>query len=405
MGRNMEISNRPAPPSAPFESRDFEELEQTIREQGRGAALELMDRRFRQLELYPQLFEVLKMKCRDKLGLSLISESSIERLDESTQRQLEDGLLSACKEVGLSLWRQGDLQTGWFYLQAIGGQPEISEALEHFQVAEDQVETLIEIAISQGAAPVVGYRLLIQQYGTCSAITTYDMQASRFDQAVQCQMASALLNHVYEQLQENILHGLSQATDADQSPVSGSQCQGLSLGQILQAYPQTSARYGHRIDATHLAAVVRIARLVREQPELQMALELTDYGRDLHPDFNYPGVPPFEDTYVDHQFYYRTQLGFDVDAGLCHFRSKCDSISTERYGPIAYETLADLLIRLGRRSEAITLLAEHVWGRLPPTGLIPNVFLIPQTREERSQLQNYFRERQDWLSFGMSSLR
>lgn len=407
MNQNMENAQRPSLSPPTFDSQDFDELERTIRELGTEPALLLMEHKFRSLELYPQLFEVLKMQCRDRIGLELTSDTSRESLDEPTQRRLEDGLLAACKEVGLLLWQQGELNTGWMYLQALGNHSEIVAALERFPVDDDHVDSLIEIAISQGAAPDLGYRWLIQKYGTCNAITTFDMQATRFDLTTQRQWATTLLNHLYRELKRNILYSLQQ--NPNDNPfaaprLSAEELAQLTLSQILEANPQISARHGHLIDATHLASVVRIARLVREPSELQMALELTNYGLELDSDFQYPGVPPFEETYIDHEVYYRTQLGFMVDAGLQHFRNKCDSTSTERFGSIAYETLADLLIRMGRRSEAIQLLADHVWGQLPPSGVIGNVFLIPQTEDERKQLRDYFRDRGDLLSFGMSLL-
>jgi hypothetical protein len=66
--------------------------------------------------------------------------------------------------------------------------------------------------------------------------------------------------------------------------------------------------------------------------------------------------------------------------------------------------LAELLIRCARRKEAIELLTKHVWGKLSPLGVAPKFFRIAQTPMEHEQLQTFFREQQDLLSYGISLL-
>lgn len=386
--------------------RDFDEFERALQQNGTSSALKLLEQKFREQQQFPQLFEVLKMRCRTDLGLPLIHDSSTEQLlNDASQRQLEEGLLKACLEVGMLIWGQGDLEKGWMYLQAVGNRPEIIAALERFLIDENNIDSVIEIAISQNISPVFGYRLLLQKYGTCNAITSFDMQAARFDPPTQVQMAQVLLHHLYGELRGNIIQSLQQqVAEATRGAPQDEFAMPGSLSELIQAYPVASARHGHHIDATHLASVVRIARLVSEPSDLKAALELTNYGLELQPDFHYPSPPPFEDTYLDYQKFYQAQLGIEVESALKHFRDKCENLPTDRVGAIAYETLADLLIRLGRRDEAIKLLSEQVWGKLQPSGLIGNVFMIPQTADERIQLQAYFRDQLDLLSFAVSRL-
>jgi hypothetical protein len=384
--------------------RDFKAFDQALGQQGVSGALKFLEQQFRERQQYPQLFEVLKMGCRNRLGLPLIHDSSTaQQLNEASQRQLEEGLLEACLEVGLLLWEQGNLEQGWRYLQAVGNRAEIANALQRVPVDEENLDFLIEIAMNQGIAPVFGYQLLLQKYGTCNAITAFDMQAVHLDHLSRLRLAQALLHHLYGELRGNIIHWLQQQRAAANlsAPHAEIVTQGL-LSDLIAANPLASAQHGHHIDATHLASVVRIARLVCEPSDIRIALELTNYGLELHSDFHYPGLPPFEETYLDHQKFYQAQLRIEVEAGLKHFRDKCDTVPTDRFGAIAFETLADLLIRLGRRDDAIKLLTEHVWGKLQSTGHIGNVFTIPQTAGEQARLQNYFRSQLDLLSFAVS---
>ena len=50
--------------------------------------------------------------------------------------------------------------------------------------------------------------MLLQRYGTCDAITTYDQLAANFDLDCQRAMAGALLNHLYDELVENLTNSM-----------------------------------------------------------------------------------------------------------------------------------------------------------------------------------------------------
>jgi hypothetical protein len=97
-------------------------------------------------------------------------------------------------------------------------------------------------------------------------------------------------------------------------------------------------------------------------------------------------------------------LGIDIESAISHFRSKCETVDTAQFGGIAYETLAELLVRCGRRLEAIEVLTKHVWGKHQPLGVAPKFFQIAQTSAEHAHLQSFFREKGDLLSYSISLL-
>ncbi len=375
----------------------FDQLTRIAKESGVEKTLDFMEHRFRTEQEYYKLFEVLKMRCRYRLGLPLIYSRQPDALSPQQQTQLEDALISACREVGTLLIKDGRIQEGWMYLQPVGDRELSEKLLSAVEVNEDNVDTLIEIAVSQGAAPALGYELLLKHYGTCNAITTFDTQAMRFDRSVQQAMAQRLLRHLYDELRDNLRH----AIQAENKSVA----EAASLAEMLHEHPWLTAGGGHHIDTTHLASAMRIARSVDHPDDLQKALELADYGSQLHQDFQYPSPPPFEDTYLDHRLFYRGLLGQGVDETLAHFRDKCESTDTEQYGPVAIETLVDFLVRCGRNTEAIEVLTGQLLGKFESMGIAPQVFDIARSDEQLQIVSDFYRDQDDLLGFAIGVLK
>jgi hypothetical protein len=375
----------------------FDELQQIARESGVEKSLDFLEHQFRRDKEYFKLFEVLKMRCRQRMGLPLTYSQQPDELNEAQQRQLEDGLLDACREVGTLFFKAGKLQEGWMYLQPVGDKVLADKLIRSLEPDEDNLDTLIEIAVSQGAAPVFGFGMLLQHYGTCNGITTFDTQAGRFDSEIRRQLASELLRHIYNELMENVGFAIEQN--------GGNVDPGASLGELIKTHPDLTANGAHHIDTTHLASVMRIARLVKEPGDIQLASDLADYGSQLDKDFQYPGSPPFEDTYRDHQFFYRGLLGQDVDAAVKHFEDKASTIDVDQYGPVAEETLVDFLVRVGRIDQALEVVTQKLIGKHEPMGIAPNVFEIAKTPNQLTQLMEYYQSENDLLGYAVSLLK
>src|SRR6185369_1312424 len=116
------------------------------------------------------------------------------------------------------------------------------------------------------------------------------------------------------------------------------------------------------VDTSHLSAVVRSARLIEDREALGLALDLTEYGRRLHPDHQYPDDAPFTNSYTSHNLFFAAQLGEEVDAALEYFRKQAESNLAESENTMPAETYVVLLARLGRYPEAI----EAATRFLPP---------------------------------------
>lgn len=374
----------------------FDELQRIAKESGIAQSLDFLEQQFRRSREYFKLFEVLKMRCRHGLGLPLTYSQQPDELDETQQRQLEDGLLNACREVGTLFFKSGQIQEGWMYLQPVGDKTLSEKLIRSIEPDEDNMDTIIEIAVSQGGAPVYGFGLLLEHYGTCNGITTFDTQAARFDAEIRKQLASTLLRHLYHELLDNVRYAIEQAGGKAKSDAS--------LAELLQSNPGLTESGAHHIDTTHLASVMRIARQVNQADDLQKASELADYGCRLDPDFQYPGSPPFEDTYPDHQFFYRGLLGNQVDAAIEHLEKKVGQ-ADEQTEAMVVETLVDFLVRVGRRDRAIDVVLGRLAGKHEPLGIAPNVQEIAQTSEQLRRLIEFYQSEEDLLGFAVSLLR
>ena len=378
-------------------STSFEELQRIASESGVEKSLDFLEHHFRRDKEYFKLFEVLKMRCRQRMGLPLMYTQQPDDLDESQQRELEDGLLSACREVGTLFFKAGQIQEGWMYLQPVGDKALNHKLIQSIEPDEENIDAIIEIAVSQGGAPALGYELLLKHYGTCNGITTFDTQAVRFERGVQREMAQKLLHHLHAELMENVRYSIKE---------SGNSCEAdASLDELMQAFPELTENGAHHIDTTHLSSIMRIARLLEDRQDIEIANQLATYGRSLAEDFQYPGAPPFEDTYVDHGFYFSALLGEQVDEAIAHFEGKTQTVKPEEHGPVADETLVDLLVRVGRNDEALRIATERLMGNEESMGIAPSAFEIAQTTQQFGRLMDCFRSQDDLLGFAVALLK
>ena len=379
-------------------STPFDELQRISEESGVDESLEFLESHFRDNKEFFKLFEVLKMKCRHQLGLPLIYSRQPDDLTDPQQRELEDRLLSACREVGTLFFESGMIQEGWMYLQPVGDKRLNEKLVRSIESDQGNIDALIEVALSQGAAPSYGLAILLQQYGTCDGITAFDTHAGRFDVDVQRDMASVLINHIHDELLKNVRQALEESRPETLE-------QTMSLSQMVDAFPELPADGAGHIDPTHLSSAVRIARLLEDPNDLSAAKQLATYGSKLPEDLQYPSATPFENTYLDHDLFFSALLGQRVDQAIQHFQSKTESVDQEQFGPAAEETLVDLLARVGRTNEALEFATQRLMGNESALGIAPGVFEIAKSSAQLKKLGDVYRSQDDLLGFAMAVLK
>ena len=371
----------------------FEQLQKITDDQGIEAGLGFLEQYVRRNKDYAQLFEVLKMRVRHGMGLPILYSQTRDNLSEADQRKLEDGLLAACREVGTLFFKEGDLARGWNYLQPVGDRELNEKLIRNVSLDDQNTDHLIEIAVSQGAAPEYGFQLLLQRFGTCDAITTFDQIAHGLDIECQRAMAGTLLEHLYDELVDSLFQSIPE--------LKSSVGEARTLAAVL-ASGKIESDGACVVDATHLASVVQISRIQQAPKLIQKAWELSRYGDGLADDLKYPGEVPFENVYPDHSRYYSTLLGQDVDAGLEHFRKKIGQHDTAQYGGMVIETYVGLLARVGRNDQAIDVLVEQLLGKYPVLGIAPEAHELAETAEQKQKLLEHFRGESDFLGFGQT---
>jgi hypothetical protein len=151
---------------------EFDQLDSALAAGGQEGALAEAARLLREQKKYHELFEVLKMQVRRRIGLPVLYSDSGDSLAEAQRTQLEEGLVASCREVGTLFLQDGRVREGWMYLRPVGDKAEAARLLAAIEPSEENTEDLIEVCLHEGIDIGRGFGLVLSSYGTCSSITT-----------------------------------------------------------------------------------------------------------------------------------------------------------------------------------------------------------------------------------------
>lgn len=299
-----------------------------------------------------ELLEVRLSQARLAHGLS-VDAGSADAMTPEVRAALEADYVAACEEVGRGLIAAEQWRDAWFYLNTAGRPEPLREALVDVEPTDETADVLIEVALHEGAAPAVGYQWLIERYGTCNAVTTLEGLGPHLPIADLAACARVLAHHLHTELLSNLRahierHEGQPSADGD-------------LPEMLSNRPWLFEHEAAHVDASHLSAAVRMARVLEKPGDLLVAWRLADYGARLHKSLHYSDAPPFADTYHAHRLFYAAQRGQQVDEAIAYFRKQAEQANPEVDGLAPLETLLVLLQRVGRGGEAL-----QDFGRLTP---------------------------------------
>lgn len=368
-------------------------LEDSLKTGGREALLNYLIDSVRAAQSPHDLFEALKMQARLNCGLPLV-QTGAEELDDETRDQLEDGLLSACREVGEMLIQQGKVRDGWMYLRPVGEKARAAELLGSVEADEDNMEELIEVCLHEGVDAERGFGLVLEYYGTCNSITTMDSVVPHLAPDDQVAAARLLLGHVHEELLTSVRADVGQQEGAEPSE--------QSLTELVTDRDWLFGEHSYHIDTTHLASTVRYAEVLTDAADLRLALDLTEYGRRLHPQFQYQGDEPFAEIYPMHALFFQAQLGENVDEAIAAFAAKAE-LDVMDHGTMPLEVFIDLLARLGRYNEAIEAhlrLPNHI----PLRGVAPSLLELCQAAGDMTVYLQQSKEANNVVEFAKGLL-
>jgi len=370
---------------------DFDQLQAALDSGGPTAALQAAADLLRQQNKPHELFEVLKMQLRQRLGLPLLAGEAADGLPEEKRTKLEDGLIGACREVGAALLKEGKIREGWMYLRPIGDKAEAAKLLGAIQASEENYEDLIDVCLHEGIDVGRGYGLVLEHYGTCNAITQFDSSIARRPRGEQAPAAKLLLQRIHADLVASVA--------ADIARQEGQQPRDQTLRELVTDRDWLFQDNSYHLDTTHLASTVRIARGLSDSADLKLALDLTEYGRRLSQQFQYQGDEPFADLYPASALYFQALLGENVEEALQHFRTKAETLDPQYHGYAAIETYIDLLARLGRHADALAAAVKFGVGSIQPLGAAPPLVELAQRSGNYAAVLDHCRQKDDLLGF------
>jgi hypothetical protein len=378
----------------------FDAIDQALGADGPAAALDRLVAWHDERNDARGLLDALLLKARHELGLPLVQVGPLADIPEPKRSHYEDRYVEAIRRVGRKLLDGGDLVAAWPYYRVLGERDEVARAIDAYapsgEPGDETLGQVVDVAFNQGVHPRRGFELILNHYGTCSAITAFEHLPP--DDAVRMASAGQLVRNLHDHLVANLRADM--ARRGQPLPAEGTSIAGLVDGRQWLFDDD-----GYHIDLSHLSAVVRMAPLLTDSETLALAVGLTDYGRHLSERHRYAGEPPFEETYVDHAVYLRALLGDDVDAAIAHFRAKLPVVDEsipdeERFlDPVPAVALVRLLVRVKRLDEAIDVAAAELAG-LPDSSLgCPSVAQLCQMAGRPDRLAGLSREHGDLVHY------
>lgn len=373
---------------------EFDQLEKAVADEGIEAALEQLAQQLLAKKAYRELFEARKMQVRHRVGLPPLYSEAGEELTDDVRDKLEDGLLEACREVGMLMLDEGNIREGWMYMRPVGDSEAVAKVLRGIDIDDENVDELVEVALSEGVDTTFGYQLVLDHYGTCNSITTFETELIHRSRREQQEAAKLLLRHVHDEL--------CQSLKSDIAHQEGNEPAEATIADLIADREWLFQENSYHIDTTHLASTVKFSRILEDEESLRLALDLTDYGRRLSSQFQYQGEEPFADIHPSHGLYFQALLGEKVDEAIEFFKNKAETIEINEHGTASIEVYADLLARIGRPQQAMDELLRLMPDGVQSIGLAPSLFELAQNSNNYDRLLEYCRERDDLLGFATS---
>jgi tetratricopeptide (TPR) repeat protein len=298
---------------------------------------------------YHRLFDARMLRKKFELGLPLNRPSSLSDVPEDLRKEVEGAYVEAAREAGQRLLEAGEIGQAWTYFQVLREPEPVAKALESISPtmeSSERIEELIHVALIQGVNPSKGLQLMLRAHGTCSTITTLDQSLQNLTPEQRQSCAKVMVRSLYDDVTESVRRDVERRIP------------GLPPGESLRAlmtgrdWLLESGNY--HVDVSHLHAVIRFARSL-EAPveELDLALQLCEYGQRLAEPLQYAGEPPFVDYYPAHAAFFRALLDKDREKSLQYFRDQLANEPDDADKPLLAYVLVDLLQRVGRLDEAV----------------------------------------------------
>lgn len=368
----------------------FERLESLLSNRNPESIFDFLEKQFRTDKKYPHLFETLLMRKRREMGLPLIQTGPLD-LPDSQRRDYEESFVRAAREVGALYLADGNVPRAWPYFRAIGETAPVAAAIERIQEMED-VGPIVEIAFYEKVHPVKGFELILNQYGSCRAISSL-MQYPGVEGREECLVI--LVRRLEAELLENLKRTIEQ--------VEGQRPEAQSMSQLVSGRDWLFENHAYYIDTSHIQSALQMSIESKNDETHRRALELAEYATHLSSMYQYAGQPPFE-GFGDYAVYFRTLLGISPEDGVQYFKNKLEAEDLDRVGNAA-QLVVNLLVRLGRHQEALDVFLKYLRQADSTQLTCPNAVQLCQMAGAYDRLKEVSLEDNDLLSFAAASLQ
>jgi len=342
----------------------FESLKATAQSSGAAAAIDQLIESERSEKQYHKLFDSLLMKKKFAWGLPVTRPTTFEEVPDDKRQEFEEYYVECAREVGQMLIDDGEIAQAWVYFKTIQESEPVKKALEKLGSEASELpnyDELLNIALYEGAHPMLGVKWLIESHGTCNTITSLDQIMGQFDQATRHDAAALMVNHLYGELCTSLEYNIKQSHPdiAD----------GQSIHDLIKERDWLFENGNYHIDVSHLNAVVRFARFLDgNDAELEKAIELAEYGSKLDKQLQYGGEPPFNDFYTSHVHYLKVLAGRETEQAFAYFQQEMDNDPDIPDKQLIAYVMVDLMMRIDQLDSAVELAKDYLSEVEDPNG-------------------------------------
>jgi tetratricopeptide (TPR) repeat protein len=335
----------------------FDRIAELSASDGPEAALNFLAESLRSEKNYHKLFDALLLKKKHELGLPLMRPTSLDDVPDDLRTDFEKFYVDAAREVGTLLLEDDQLNDAWVYFRTIQEPEKVSAALENATLPDDydKSQELINIALYEGANPVRGLEFLLKSNGTCNTITALDQVIGQLGEEDRKKAAAMMVQHLYDELMMTV----KSEVDGRMSLPPGAAPK--TLRELIMGREWLFQDGNYHMDVSHLNSVVRFARsLDGDSPELELAVQLAEYGSQLDEQFQYGSEAPFEDCYPAHVQFFNVLLGRNVDDAIAYFQQKLDAEPDDEDKKMIAYVIVDLLLKADRMEQAHEVATKHL---------------------------------------------
>jgi len=396
------------------------ELTTTLEANGIDAMFQKLENSLRHSRRWHSLFDAHLLRARTTLGLPLVGP--VTDADKATKKKLDEETIAACREVGWQLLDEGQIASGWMYLRAAVETHEVvdklsqmaSQLLEQEENVNDDdeyqpLQEIIQLALWENLDPALGIRVMLAVQGTCNAVTAYEQSVAGLPPAQQEPVAKIMVEHVHEEVFENLARDLTERALVSTNQVDEIKNRKGTLIDLLETVGDLLDEDSIHVNASHLQAVLRFARICTDSADIQLAHALACYACRLPNEFRYPGDTPFTDFGESSRLFYSAQLGEEADQAISFFRHEAQQ-ANEYEAPAAWDVLAVLASRINQPAEALgAILARPAEPgpsqNSPLAATLPPLIELAHDAVGGEKLRAACIERDDLITFAASLAR